>query len=87
MTNDETEPFRRARVAELATQQTDNRAELEARHGKVWNTQELQEEYAVTGFLAPYVIVRRKRDDAIGSLEFQHEPRYYWGFERDEPTR
>jgi len=84
---DDTEPFRRARVSELAAQQTDNRAELEARYGQVWNTAELGAEFSVTGFMAPYVIVRRKSDDALGSLEFQHSPRYYFTFQADEPLR
>jgi hypothetical protein len=82
--NDETEPFRRARVNQLAAQQTDNRAELETRHGKVWNTDELRTEFDVTGFMAPYVIVRRRSDNAVGSLEFQHEPRYYFSFQIDD---
>jgi len=82
--NDETEQFRRAGVNELAAQQTDNRAELEARHGKVWNTDELRTEFDVTGFMAPYVIVRRRSDNAVGSLEFQHEPRYYFSFQIDD---
>ena len=86
-TPDETESYRRARVAELAAQQSDNRAELEVRHGKIWSTTELQADFIVTGFMAPYVIVRRKADDAIGSLEFQHEPRLYFNFVEDEPTR
>jgi hypothetical protein len=64
-----------------------NKNELEVRHGKVWSTTELQADFIVTGFMAPYVIVRRKADDAIGSLEFQHEPRLYFNFVEDEPTR
>jgi hypothetical protein len=87
MATDETEPYRRARVSELAAQQTDNRTELEARHGQVWSTAQLREQFEVTGYMAPYVIVRRKADDAIGSLEFQHDPRYYFNFQEDEPTR
>jgi hypothetical protein len=39
--------------------------------------------FEVKGFMAPYVIVRRKSDDAVGSLEFQHEPRYYFSFQED----
>jgi len=84
---DDTEAFRRARVSELAAQQTDNRAELEARHGQVWSTAELTEEFTVTGYMAPYVIVRRRKDDALGSLEFQHSPRYYFNFQEDRPIR
>jgi len=87
MTTDETEPFRRARVAQLAAQQTDNRAELEARYGQLWNTEQLSAEFTVTGFMAPYVIVRRKSDNAVGSLEFQHDPRYYFNWQEDRPTR
>jgi hypothetical protein len=84
MTTDETEPYRRRRVAELAAQQTDNRKELEQRHGRVWNTAELGRDYEVKGFMAPYVIVRCKATDKLGSMEFQHEPRYYFGYQPDE---
>jgi hypothetical protein len=30
--------------------------------------------------MAPMVIVRRKSDGVRGTLFFQHDPRYYWGF-------
>jgi hypothetical protein len=33
--------------------------------------------------LAPYVIVRRKVDGAVGSLEFQHQPRFYFNWQED----
>jgi hypothetical protein len=82
---DKTEPYRRARVAELAAQQTDNRAELEARHGQVFSTMELREFYEVTGFMAPYVIVTERSTGKVGSMEFQHEPRYYFNFVEDRP--
>lgn len=63
------------------------RRRLEAEHGKVWSTQELTREFEVIGFLAPYVVVRRKADDVTGSMRFQHEPRFYWGFERERVAR
>lgn len=56
------------------------RAALEAQHGKVWNTDELQQDFVVTGFMAPFVVVRRKSDGTEGSLKFQHSPRYYFNF-------
>jgi hypothetical protein len=31
--------------------------------------------------MAPLVVVRRKADGVKGSLEFQHMPRYYFGFQ------
>ena len=56
------------------------RARLEAKYGQVWDTKQLQEDFAVTGFGAPYVVVTRKTDSVVGSLEFQHSPRYYFNF-------
>lgn len=82
MTNDDpTEGPRRAMVAEINREPSD-RERLEALHGQVWDTEELQRDFTVTGFLAPFVVVRRKSDGAEGSLTFQHWPRFYWGFRR-----
>jgi hypothetical protein len=58
----------------------DPRKALEARHGRVWDTAELQADFAVLGFLAPFVVVRRKADDARGSLEFCNRPRFYFNW-------
>lgn len=82
MTHDPTEPARRLMVG-LINAEAAERAALEERHGQVWNTEELQRDFTVEGFLAPFVVVRRKRDGALGSMTFQHLPRYYWGFEED----
>ena len=49
----------------------------------VWNTDELQADFDVRGFMAPYVVVVRKRDGVVGSLEFQHSPRFYFNFVPD----
>jgi hypothetical protein len=59
------------------------RAQLEAEHGQVWDTTQLSEDFEVLGFLAPFVIVRRKSDDKKGSLMFQHSPRFYFTFKED----
>jgi len=61
-----------------------NREQLEGLEGRVWDTKELQEEFTVRQFAAPFVVVKRKADNVIGSLEFQHMPRFYFGF---EPTQ
>lgn len=81
--NDETEPLRRERLAEINTA-PDDRRELEAKYGEVWNTAQLSQDFEVRGFLAPYVVVRRKSDGVIGSLEFQHQPRLYFNFQADK---
>jgi hypothetical protein len=43
----------------------------------------LQEEFEVLGFVAPFVVVRRKSDGQKGSLMFQHRPRFYFSFRPD----
>ena len=53
---------------------------LEVQHGRVWDTAELSEEFTVEGFLAPFVVARRKSDGQRGSMEFQHSPRFYFNF-------
>lgn len=45
-----------------------------------WTTAELQEEFEVMGFQAPFVVARRKSDGKVGSLEFVHNPRVYFGW-------
>lgn len=57
-----------------------SREEFEALYGQVWNTQELQSDYDVIGFSAPFVVVIRKSDRVKGSLEFSHSPRFYFSF-------
>jgi hypothetical protein len=58
-----------------------SREKLEAARGKVWDTDELAEEFSVVGFMTPYVVVRRKSDGQRGSLQFQHAPRFYFNWE------
>ena len=79
---DDTEPLRRLRLAEINAQ-PGSREALEAQYGKVWDTQQLAEDFEVLGFLAPYVVVRRKSDGVKGSLEFMHNPRWYFSFVPD----
>jgi hypothetical protein len=83
--NDPTEDFRRSEVARIntAVESSDEDAErvrLEAKHGQVWDTKELQQDFEVHSFGAPYIDVTRKEDNTKGSLEFQHAPRFYYGF-------
>ncbi len=81
--SDPTEPLRRQRLVEINAQ-PGSREALEAQHGQVWNTEELSQDFEVVGFLAPFVVVRRKSDGVKGSLEFQHNPRFYFNFKSDQ---
>jgi hypothetical protein len=82
MGSDTTENARRELVTELNAEPK-GRAELELKHGQVWDTDELQRAFEVKGFLAPLVVVRRRSDGVLGSLFFQHAPRFYFGFSPD----
>lgn len=49
-------------------------------------TEEMRELYEVVGFQAPFVVVRRKADGQLGSLEFTHSPRRYFGWTPHDST-
>jgi len=87
--NDPIENFRREEVAKIndAVESGDKAAErsrLVTEYGQVWDTEELSRDFAVEGFLAPFVVVRRKTDGVRGSLSFQHQPRFYFNFQEDK---
>ena len=79
---DETEPIRRKMAAEIDAE-PGSREYLETKHGQVWDTSQLQEDFNVLGFMAPLVVVARKSDGVKGSLYFQASPRFYFGFKED----
>ena len=79
---DQTETIRRQQLAEINAD-PNGREALEAKHGQVWDTTQLQEDFDVLGFMAPYVVVARKSDGQKGSLMFQGSPRFYFGWSAD----
>lgn len=79
MAGDPTESYRRARVAEINANPSE-RELLEAKYGQVWDTDEMCAEFEAIGFMAPFIAVRRLSDGKKGSLEFQHNPRFYFNF-------
>jgi hypothetical protein len=66
----------------VATINTDpaSREGLTKKYGKVWDTEELSQDFKVQGFMAPFVVVQRKTDDVKGTLTFQGSPRFYFDF-------
>ena len=74
MEPDPTEGARRRLLAQVNSHAMD-RSGLEARHGWVWDTVWLAQDFEVLGFAAPFVVVRRRTDQKLGSLLFQHHPR------------
>lgn len=60
-----------------------SREALETRHGKVWSTGELGQEFEILQFSAPFLVCRRKADGKLGSVQFQHNPRFYFNWVED----
>jgi hypothetical protein len=79
---DASEAVRRAMVEEINSSPGE-RADLEARYGQLWDTAELGRDFEVVGFAAPLVIAKNKATGEVGSLFFQHMPRFYWGWKAD----
>lgn len=77
---DTTKSIRKQMVAELNLDDN-TKADLEAKHGKVWTTSEMSAEYEALGFMAPYIIVRKRETGERGSLMFTHSPRFYFNFQ------
>lgn len=82
---DETEDIRRTLVAQQQFMGPSTREQLEQQYGQVWDTSQLEEDFTVIDFMAPFVIVRRKADNKMGSLEFQTNigHRFYYNFKED----
>jgi len=86
--HDETEGVRVDMIQDINSEvgpRDDERLRLEERHGQVWDTGELQRDFKVFGFSAPFVVVHRKSDGIRGSLVFQHDPRFYFSFKARTP--
>ena len=78
--SDPAETVRRQQVAAINAE-PGSREYLEAKHGEVFDTSELQKAFSVLSFLAPYVVMQRKSDGVRGSMMFQHSPRLYYRFQ------
>ena len=70
----------RTEVLEGINSSPRSREGLEEKYGQVWDTQQLQEDFVVHGFMAPFIHCTRKSDNVEGSMYFQHNPRFYFGF-------
>jgi hypothetical protein len=55
-------------------------ADAQQRSEQTWTLAELQRDFEVLGFAAPFVVVVRRSDGVKGSLEFTHSPRVYFGW-------
>jgi hypothetical protein len=74
--NDPTEAARRSMI-ETGQPVVD----LEATDGPTWTSETVQSEFEIIGFMAPFVVARRRSDGVKGSLEFTHNPRVYFNWQ------
>ena len=81
--HDETESSRRNLVQQI-NHEPGSREDLEQKHGQVWDTNQLTKDFKVQGFMAPFVVVTRKKDYVKGTLMFQANPRFYFSFTEDK---
>jgi hypothetical protein len=83
---DPTEGIRRTLVEEQQATGPLSRETLEQAYGQVWDTSEMSRDFEAEGFMAPYVVVRRRSDGVRGSLEFQTNigARFYYNFQEDK---
>lgn len=61
-------------------QPAEDLADVEEAGEEKWDTYQLQQEFKVEAFAAPFVIAVRKSDGKRGSLEFTHSPRVYFNW-------
>lgn len=59
------------------------REQLEQQHGQVWDEEQVLQDFSVLGHADPIAVVMRRADGKLGSMRFQHLPRFYWGFVPD----
>lgn len=90
MMTDSTEALRKFMVLAinlgLSELESERYAQLAMKYGadNVWTTTTLQDEFVAIGFMAPYVVVRRKGDGVVGTMTFCHSPRFYFDFRPDK---
>lgn len=82
-----TEAHERDKTAEQINECPSDRICLEREHGKVWDAKQVLVDFDIMGHARPLAVVMRKADSRLGSLYYQDEPRFYWGFVEDIGAR
>ena len=60
-----------------------NRSELLETEAEVWDSDEVRGEFEITGFKSPFALARHLGSGQRGTLLFQDDPRYYFGWSPD----
>lgn len=54
---------------------------------QVWNSEQLMDTFEVSHFDPPYVHVIRKADGTRGTVAFNDDPRFYFAFRPEGPSK
>lgn len=85
MTPESTDSLREKLVLEINSNPK-NRENMEDVYGEIWDTKELSRDFEVFQFLSPFVLVRNKDTSEVGTIMFQHKPRFYFSWKpHDDP--
>jgi hypothetical protein len=66
--------MRRKRRHVHSAQPAKSREQIEAQYGRAWDTAHLARDFIVSAIIDHTVVVRRKEDDVVGTLEYQQGP-------------
>jgi hypothetical protein len=84
---DDTEEIRKQLIHEINSRLPEDKKEryldLVCKYGaeNVFDTEALQKNFIAEGFMAPFVVVRRRSDNKKGVMQFCHSPRFYFDFQ------
>jgi len=56
-------------------------AQLEGEYGEVWSAEDVGEDFEILGFKSPFAIAKCRKTGQRGSLVFQNNPRFYFGWD------
>jgi hypothetical protein len=80
--NDPTEKYRHD-LQPVVNAVKGSREYLEGVYPQVWDPKQVAEDFEILDFRAPFMVAKRKADGQIGSLMFQHYPRFYFEWVAD----
>lgn len=77
--------MRRKRQSKVVVE-AKSQEELEGLYGRVWTQQEVAKEFVITAIIGNTVVVRRKDEGTVGSLDYQTGPPHlYFNWRQASP--
>ncbi len=67
-------------LEELKEKYPDVHQVIQDADGECWTTDEVQDEFEILGFMAPFCVAIRRETKEKGALAFVHAPRLYFSW-------